>query len=83
MPQESSVKDLIRQPDGRLSTSDAFMYFLTGVMMAIWLGILVGITWFGIEWPDYDEAMDWGKDLVFISVLPYISNRFSKRKEGT
>lgn len=74
------MKELVQQPNGKLSTADAFMYFLTGVMVTIWLGIMVGITWFGLEWPDYEGGMNWGRDLVFISIIPYISKRISERK---
>lgn len=78
------VENVTRGPSGRTSSSRSFMWFTTGFMMALafilFVAILadeLNIRKTGIEWDAFAGLMTWTRDLVFISVLPFIGNEIA------
>lgn len=82
---------------GRLSTSDAFMWFFAGIIFAAWVA---GIAWiilanWGLSATDVVDlwettglgaAMNWGLVAFFGTVLPYLgkkgSEAYAAKKDG-
>lgn len=84
-----SVKNVIRGPSGRTSSSRSFMWFFAGFILAIWFIVVAGIFLAqtglldsGIEWAAFEGAMSWARDFVFVSVLPYATNKLAAAIES-
>lgn len=73
------MRELITNPEGRLSTADAFLFFGAGIVFTLWLVAGIGIFSGRIVWETYSGWMSWGRDFLFISVVPYVAKRFSYR----
>lgn len=78
------VRSLVRGHTKTVSSSRALMWGFAGAAFAILLAVLVpiyldqlGVTDTGIEWAPFEGPLDWVRDLVFISILPFLGSELA------
>jgi hypothetical protein len=74
------MAEILKGTDGTQSLSRTIMLVGFLVVMAIWLAALGMSTFTGHEWSEFQQPLTWGRDFFFVTVLPYIGNKFSQRK---
>lgn len=87
----------LKESDGKASASRQFAFFFGGLIFACWLGVGAWMIWmnWGAEagallnvWEDAGVGswMTWGRDALFVTVMPYIGNKiagaFGKKTES-
>ena len=74
------MAEILKGTDGTQSLSRTIMLvgFLT--VLVIWLAALGMSTFTSHEWTEFQQPLTWGRDFFFVTVLPYIGNKFSQRK---
>ncbi len=72
------IKELMKESDGKLSFSRVLPIAATGLVLVLFLTTFIGIMFKAWVWTDFSGAMTWGKDFVFITVVPYLGNVGSK-----
>jgi hypothetical protein len=49
------------------------------VVLGVWMGSLGLSVFTGHTWDEFQQPLTWGRDFFFVTVLPYIGNKFSQR----
>ncbi len=74
------MRELVQDPDGSLSTADTLLYTLMGTVFALWFTAgalqLAGV----IQFADYEPWLDWGKNFLFASLVPYVIKRMTNKE---
>jgi len=73
------MTEMLRESDGTRSLSRTIMLVGFIVVLAIWLTALGLSTFTTHEWTEFQQPLTWGRDFFFVTVLPYIGNKFSQR----
>ena len=74
------MTEMLRETVGTRSLSRTIMLVGFTVVLAIWLVALGLSTFTAHEWTEFQQPLTWGRDFFFVTVLPYIGNKFSQRK---
>lgn len=75
------MTELLKETDGTQSLSRTIMLVGFLVVLGIWLSALGLSTFTAHEWSEFQQPLTWGRDFFFVTVLPYIGNKFSQRRK--
>lgn len=79
-----AVTEKDAQGQGVLSFSRALPFFFAGIITAAWLGVGAWIVWASLQdsaaevWPRVSGWLNWGRDLFFVTVIPYAGKSLGK-----
>ena len=71
--------EMLKEDNGVQSLSRTIMLVGFITVLAIWLGSLALTAFTPHEWSEFKDPLTWGRDFFFVTVLPYIGNKFSQR----
>lgn len=72
---------------GEPSFSRSLPMFCAGILVAVWLGVVGWMAYRNWSGPDlvnlweeggFGSALTWGRDLLFVTVLPYLGSKLGK-----
>jgi hypothetical protein len=69
---------LPKGPSGNTSTSRSIAWIAFWIVMPMWLGIGVGLAFFGWDWDKWDGYMSWGVEFLFVSMIPSLAREASE-----
>lgn len=69
---------MINETNGQTSSSRVLALTGSGSVGFLFLIVMVGLFFNAWEWARFDGALSWGRDFVFVTILPYIGNVASK-----
>ncbi len=76
----------LQEADGTESLSRRVLFGAVAFIGVIFAIVMLGLFFDFWSWDRFGTALTWGRDFMFISILPYVSNVGSKaigKKNGT
>ena len=55
-----------------------FVVVFAAIMLLVWLVVGWSIGFDAGEWSKWEGWLEWGRDLVFLSIIPYLSKQVAK-----